>query len=540
MFVWKNCTLLFICYLFLISLTLNAAPRFWTFTLQSEDNLWNISLQYSHTRYWQQIQQLNNIPDPRKIAKGTTIKIPVEWLNLVTSEVKVVALQGHPIVIEKNRQTPLSVNMALKNGNTLRTHAQENALLQFVDGSKMLVKENSQLFFAELNTYAKTGITNTHVILQSGSVDNMVKPTKAKEGSHYQISTPTAIMAARGTQYRVNFSYAEKVASTEVLQGSISTQGANQTVLVPKNMGTVVRQGQAPIPPKPLLPPPNLSSLPQTINDSPANLSFSPLINATSYQIEIAKEQSFSTLIYSTRSTTPTLITPKLADGYYFVRIRGIDRDGLQGLDAIKGFNIDARLLPPTTISPTSTTVTRENSVASFKWTPPPRASAYHLQVSNSPNFQSLIINQARLLSPSFNIKTLPPNQYYWRVATLNSTGRSGDFSPPVAFIIKAIPKSPRVEKVEFKGENLYLLWRQQTVGQKYHFQIAQDQEFIVMISQTIVAQPSVGFSTLAAGIYYVRIATIDPDGYKGPFGAPQAINVPAWYDPIVKPFKGY
>ena len=541
MFAWKNKSLLLVC-LFLVSFTLNAVtPKFWFFTLQKDDNLWNISLTYSHTRYWQQIQQLNSIPDPRRIPRGTTIKIPVEWLNLVNAQVKVVAIQGRPIIIEKSQQTPLMVNMTLKNGSTLRTHAQENALLQFIDGSKMLVKENSQLFFAELNSYAKTDLHNTHVILQSGSVDNMVKPRKTNQGSFYQISTPTAIMAARGTQYRVNYSYPDKIASTEVLKGSISAEGVNKAVVVQQNMGTVIREGQAPIPPKPLLPPPNLSLIPQIVTSSPAQLSFSPLAGAAAYQAEIAQTQNFTTLIYSTKNTSPVVMMPKLADGVYFIRVRGIDRDGLQGLDSIKSFRVDARPLAPATISPTPSTSVRERSAVSFAWKPPVRANGYHLQVSKSPDFRSsLVINQPRLSSASFKINTLAPGQYYWRVATLDGAGRAGDFSKPVAFFIKAIPKSPRVERLEFKEEQVYFIWKQQVVGQKYHFQIAKDQEFILLTAQTIVAQPFVTFSKLAAGIYYVRIAAIDTDGYKGPFGSPQAIKVPAWYDPIVKPFKGY
>ena len=75
--------------------------------------------------------------------------------------------------------------------------------------------------------------------------------------------------------------------------------------------------------------------------------------------------------------------------------------------------------------------------------------------------------------------------------------------------------------------------------GQTFRLQVAGDQEFRELVTDQNLTEPTIALPKPVPGTYYVRVQATDPDGYVGPFTAPQSFAVPQppppwWLLPIL------
>jgi hypothetical protein len=77
-----------------------------------------------------------------------------------------------------------------------------SAMIEFADNSRLLLKENSTIRMASLKLYEETQLVNTRVELLKGRVKAQVEKLSNKD-SRYEISTPAAVAAVRGTEFKV-------------------------------------------------------------------------------------------------------------------------------------------------------------------------------------------------------------------------------------------------------------------------------------------------------------------------------------------------
>ena len=135
-----------------------------------------------------------------------------------------------------------------------------------------------------------------------------------------------------------------------------------------------------------------------------------------------------------------------------------------------------------------------------------------------------------KLLSP----RLLDPGQYYWRIASVATGSDQGPYSDAQDFSVRKIPESPTAEPPQMDEKSLSFSWRAGDAGSKYQFQLAANSDFsqplvdqTLDVNQTRIDRPG-------PGKYFLRIKTIDGDGFAGSFGAAQLVDVPA---PPTKPW---
>lgn len=526
----KNWTTIFLIALLFCSFNVSARPKFWIYTVRNTDTLWDITLKYSHVRYWRKIQRLNNIKQPRQVPPGTKIKIPLQWLNIQNAQLKVIEVEGGPTVrYQNNLPEPVKVGAFLKSGSTLITQEKENALLEFEDDSRILIKENSEVVFDSLLAYNNTGISDSRIFIKHGRTENFVNPNKSNIGTHYQITTPSAVMAVRGTEYRVKVSEDQEVSHSEVLKGKMIAASAGKARLIPEKNGTIVKRGEEPSPPIKLLPAPDLSGMSTLTEVMPVKLVFKTMEKTKAYRIEMAANDNFTTLVFEDISTLPEVNVPsRLSDGHYSVRVRGIDYQDLEGFDAIHQLEVNVLPLPPDrdAAMPTDGTIVREKT-PHFTWKPAAKAIAYHFQMSTTPDFTQLTIDKDNLADTEFHSDQIEPGEYYWRMASINNKAEQSSFHEALKLILRPSPKSPAIKINELTEESVSLSWSKGKPGQKYRLQLAEDKDFEDIVEDKEISDAFITLSDLATGKYYVRMATIDIDGYHGEFSPTLTIDIP-------------
>ncbi len=428
-----------LCCVALICLMLapKAQAEDWIYTTRPGDTLWDISKDYlKSANYWQRLQQYNNITNAKQIPPGTRIRAPLEWLKTPPSPAQAVKVSGPAsITLVDGKPTALTEGMMLPAGSIIETGAGASVTLNFSDGSTLLLQEQSQLILDSLSTYRDTGMVDTRMRLQKGRVDTKVIPFKAP-GGRYEITTPAAVAAVRGTQFRVSADENKALMRSEVIRGKVVVEGAGVSQEVNGGFGTVAEAGKAPLPPRKLLSEPNLFDLPEELKQVPVTFSWPALEGAVNYRAQLASDRNFDALLQDTVFSSPQASWPELKDGDYVLRVRAVDELGLEGLNASHSFTLATRLSPPYTTTPPDGMMQAAGWPPTFKWRIVAGASAYRFQLAKQIEFGSPVIDAIISETEYTPEHDLAPGRYYWRLASQNSRGDESEFGPGYGFTI--------------------------------------------------------------------------------------------------------
>ena len=492
------------------------------YVVRPGDNPWNVTERYLlGIAYWPKIQRLNRITDPIHIKPGTVLRIPSEWLRLVATEVRLSAWSGDVSWSAANG-APIapSAGAVLTTGARLRTGPDASATLVFEDGSRVLVLADSELAITQAARYVAGG-PMVQLQLLRGNLENLVTPHPDRPG-RFEIRTPAAVAAVRGTVFRVGATNDD--ARSEVLVGAVDLANTAGRQGLRQGYGTRAAVDRPPLPPSPLLPAPDLAAAPAVVERLPFEAPIAPLRGAAGYRSLLAPDAGFASVVSNRVVDGPRIALADVPDGDYVVRVRAIDAQGLEGYSTDRTIRVHARPEPPVLIDPPlDAQLTAEQPT--LRWTGAGAASRYHLQVSDRTSFDTLLVDTPSLDAPTLQMPTtLPPGPYFWRVASVHPAIGHGPFSDVQAF--RRVLPGPGVEPPDPNGDPLALRWRDMGPGVRYRLQLAGDAAFAQPLVDTVVADPRFPLKKPASGDYVLRVASISPDGVTGPWGTAQTLTI--------------
>ena len=499
----------------------------WIYTVRPGDNLWNLTEQYLlDISYVKKLQELNQVKDPWHIPPGSKLKIPARWIKKYPMLVRVLSIQGTAQLIDghDSSTTPVTPGTLVIAGDAIETGPDSTVVLQFIDGSKLTLQSESQLQFNYLMLFDYTGMIDTSMHLRRGRVEIRVTPNKGS-ANRFEIITPAAVTAVRGTNYRISAETKVVVSRTEVLVGSVGVTSSGTSRLIPEGYGTVTVADHPPEPPVELLDPPDIQTVPRHFDQVPLQFSMPPLPDGQGYRMQIAKTAAFTEVLFDRKYSTALIRGPDLPDGDYQLRIRGIDRQGLEGRNAGLQVRLNARPEAPFLLEPRPDLgVVVETPT--FTWSGRKDIHAYHFQIARNVDFLKPVVDLENYSGVKLTLESpLQLGKYYWRVAAVDEQEGAGPFSDAQGF--RRINPAPEIEESEISEKFLVIRSRAGLPGQRYHFQLAEDIEFTILLLDQQTTQPRVKILRPDSGAYFVRVRTIDPDGFSGPFGKPQEIDIP-------------
>lgn len=492
------------------------------YEVREGDNPWSISTRFLHSMdLWPRLVKHNRIRNSRQILPGTRLKIPETWLKLRSGPALVLAVEGMVWMTNiDGRQQQLRAGDPVPVGATLKTGAEDNISLSLLDDSRVLIKGNSEV---RLDSNAETLHGKTRNILLNlsrGALENQIT-TQSSSGGRFEISTPAAIAAVRGTTFRVTTNAA--TTTTEVIHGQVALGNTAGQVELAAGQASFTTAQSAPAAANPLLPGPDLTQLPQRIEKVPSDLTIPVLTGAQTYRTQIAANDTFQTLLFDQTTSTPVARVRDLPDGDYVLRVRGIDAAGLEGFDSLHRLTIDARPEPPFLIGP-SDAAKLADARPRFNWTQRQEGSSYRLQLSKDANFQHLLLDHnsiadAYLDSP----EALPPGVYFWRVAAIAPTEGQGPFAATQSF--RRVPEPPTMA-LENTDQKPVIRWHPGSPDERFQFQVANNAQFTDPVVEEMLSLPEHSLPPLAEGRYFLRARTVAGDGYVGDWNAAQQFEI--------------
>ncbi len=501
----------------------------WIYTVRPGDTLWSFTEDYlTDIRYWKRLQEMNDIQQPRFMPPGSKIRVPIAWLKVQPEPARVMQVSGTAELVRAGsaRSEALSVGQELHSGDTIRTAADSNVSLNFADDSELLIQSDSEVIMDTLSSYHRTGMVDTRVRLQQGRVDTRVKPSQGP-GSRYHIITPAAVAAVRGTSFRVSTESDQPVSRSEVLEGKVKVSGDIGARLVPTGYGVVAEKGKPTPPPKELLPAPDASGMPDVYQRLPLAFAWNAVDGAHGYRFQITDHAEFSTLLADRETTGPSGLWHDLPDGDYFLRLRAVDNDKLEGLNGDYAFTVDARPFPPFLVEP-GDNATLRNARPTLSWSEPEDVRKYRVQLATDPEFSTLLHEDTHSGVARFTPgQPLAAGRYYWRTASIDASGKQGPYSDAHQFEYRTVPPSPDFKEPEVGKDELVIQWQPAGDQVRYQFQMAEDPEFEQITLDRVLEESRVAMPRPITDTYYFRARTIDSDGYEGEFGPAQKLTVP-------------
>lgn len=511
----------------LASQAVRADDEEWLLTVQPGDTLMKLGYTYLQQRSdWPTLRKLNKIANPRRLQPGSRLRIPIPLLKRQVVLAEVIRAKGDV----RARLSTGGDEIGLAPGSTLReadqilTGPNSNLTLSFVDGSRLLVLENSQLTLETLRVYGKSGVSDTRVRLQKGQLDTQVNKLKGPS-ARYQITTPALVLGVRGTSFRVAADDQDGTSRSEVMEGLVSADDSGTELSIPAGYGALASAEKPAATAIKLLPAPDLSQSPDRLQRVPLRFNWQPLENAVGYHAQVFADTNFEQLLHDGVFRQPEAKFADLPDGNFIMRVRAVDQTGLEGLNAVRPFTLKARPEPPFLSLPAQGEK-RYGEQVEFQWSKANEAQAYLFQLAQQADFAAPVVTLTDLKQTGVSQK-LAPGEYFWRLASIRNGNDQGPFSDSASFSLRAIPESPKLEKPKVDNKQLRFQWPAGLQAQKYQFQFARDAGFSNILIDQLVDKPEITLARPAGGTYFMHARSIDSDGFAGPYGAPQEIKVP-------------
>ena len=477
---------------------------------------------------WQEIARLNRVRDPNRIVPGQVLRVPTRLMRTTPLPATLLSAVGD---VQVNNQ-PAAAGTALAEGQSVQTGTNGSAVIGLADGSRVRVPPSSLAEVmanraygasADAATAANTGAFSGALRLVRGSVD--VLASKLRRATPLEVTTPTAVIGVRGTQYRVSLD-AESTTRSEVLEGQVRFDATSRSVGsdLPAGFGAAIDARALKPVPTALLPAPDLAAMPSRF-ERPL-VRFAVPGETRPLRVQVAADSAFEQVVSDLRIAPGSEVRiAGLADGSWHLRARRVDGQGLEGFDKATAFTLKARPEPPASNSPRPGSKSTVGAVE-FAWSPNLEARSARLQVARDAAFAQLVLERDGLTASRESMTLSEPGIYFWRLGSVRADGDRGPFGDPQRFELRALPEPPQ-GGVADDGKSLRLAWSGRAED-KQEVELARDPQFNEIVARATLERPQWDLPTPSSGgTYYFRYRSIEPDGFVTPYSATLTIDVP-------------
>lgn len=521
-------------------LAATAAEPVVPYTVTTGDTLIGVSERVlASPEAWPEIATLNRLNNANRLVPGQVLQIPLRLLRWTYADARLVAFNGDVRVDGRAAEA----TARLSEGQSVETGPEASAVLELADRSRVKLAPSSLAQVVAGRRHAgttgdggaspsgdaagsaSTGLFSGALRLLRGSIE--VFATKVLRAQPLEVTTPTAVVGVRGTQYRVGFEEAANRSSrTEVLDGLVrvdAAAAAGSGADVAAGFGVLVDAGTGTPSVVKLLAAPDLSATPERF-DRPI-VRFSVTGEAQALRVQVAADAQFDQIVRTQRVEPGSEIrVVGLADGAWFLRARRVDAAGLEGLDTVRPFVLKARPEPPAPTQPRRGAKQTIGHVE-FAWARNVEASSHRLQIASDADFKTLVLDRNALADTAIRLDLPTEGTYFWRLASIRPDGDQGPFGDPLSFELRPTPTPPQ-GGLAADGSSMTFSWSGRSQDRQ-QVQLARDPAFADIVASTELNTSEWTLPVPGSGEYFFRYRSVEPDGFVSPYSATLKTEVP-------------
>lgn len=238
--------------------------------------------------------------------------------------------------------------------------------------------------------------------------------------------------------------------------------------------------------------------------------------NATRYQLQIARDDTFKDLVVDTMVDTPGFRWDELPNVVYHWRVRSFDADERPSQwSAPRAISAAAAAPEARAPAPGAQLDCRFEGVE-LAVEPQAVFKEYVLQVAEEPTFAGNV-QQQQNATGRFKV-VLAPGVWHWRVHAIDVAGRQTESTPARALTVQLGAPRPRpTPDVVLGPREVTLAWEDVPCASRYQVEAVLESDPPVTLS---AGGTSTNFKPARAGEYRWRVSGLDARGAPGPFGA--------------------
>ncbi len=277
------------------------------------------------------ITRLNRIPNVRRIPVGTRLLLPRDLLAWRPAGLVVRSFSG-PVTIDG---AAAAIGTTVAEGAVIRTGAGGFVTFQSADGAAVALPSNSHARLERARVYALRDLRDIEFRILNGRGEVQAPTLRSEE--RFRTSTPVAVTAVRGTQYRVGYDEVSGLGTTEVLEGTVWVERTDAERLTGEGYGVAARETGIGAP-EALLPPAEIAMPGAVQTDEMVAFAVTPPTGAAASRTQIARDAGFLEMVAEAVSGAGETEFAGLEDGRYFVRARAVASSGIEGLSETFSF----------------------------------------------------------------------------------------------------------------------------------------------------------------------------------------------------------
>lgn len=478
----------------------------WTYTLKSGETFSDVASELLATGHSvAQLRQYNQLSQNAVVDTGDRFRIPLNWLRRQPEPARVRSVSGTVQLISgrDGQKRPLTANSLVRVGDEI-VSAQGTATVELADGSEVRLSPDSRLMFNRLTQYGKSGMVDTRLRLNKGEVHTRVKPVM-EGGARFEIETPSAVAAVRGTAFTVQTSPAGT--ELQVTKGIVDFGPRGKTQRVPAGYGASLSTNSAGglrirrLPPAPAVDP-----IPESVTSLPVALRWSE-DGAAAHRVDIFEKDS-GRWIKSRKVTGSNFDISLLDNGQYEVQLAALDNRGMAGMPASLPLNVNLQAQPATLVSP-APGATANDDMPEFQWKLNGSNEVARVEIAGDDSFSDLITtsewapeNQALPSRP------LSPGEYYWRVVT-EAGGTSVTESEARKLVVNGSLPPTRIISVNYLNSQVRIFWEKVNTASEYRLQLSEGPQFHNIIKEATLADTTAALRLIPGRRYFVRLKAL-------------------------------
>jgi hypothetical protein len=446
------------------------------------------------------LMKYNANTNPNAIPVGSAVRMPVSAMRADFAAAEVVTVSGQAAL----NGGKIVQGQKLNERDKLSTGDSGFVTLKLVDGSTITVQSKSAVEIERSRQLANTSVGESVIKLESGRLESSV--TKQSPAARYEIRTPTSNMGVRGTVFRAAADPTNKKALSEVVEGAIGVSAASASpangIALPAGFGTTVEEGKAPTAPVKLLAAPALRSTSVAETRPSITMDFPSVAGAAGYRAIVAQDQAFLQPVAEVVAKEPKVNFDNLPDGKLYLRVRAIDSAGLEGLNAEQSLTVAARPFAPTLVAPLPSATLAQGQVK-FSWNLTASVpTKYRLQIARDVRFSDVVFDKKEISAPPLLLtETLTQGSYFWRMASIDQSGREGPFGDVMSFSVQ--PSRLTIAK-KLDGNRARFSWKGE-VGALYQYQVSRRESFTDIVLDRVITESNLSIEGLPKNTYFIR-----------------------------------
>jgi hypothetical protein len=408
--MWKIASLLSLALLSAGSFAKADTSNMVVYEVKRGDTLIALSQQYlMRDSDYRLVQKANGVANPNLLSVGMKLRINRDLLKFQPAAARIVSVRGNVTISQKGGTFAATNGLSVGEGATLHTSGASFATLQLDDGSRISLPSNSDVRIARLRKYLLGSSIDYDFDVGRGGISNKVSPKSGDD--RYQVRTPKAVSAVRGTDFQSRIDETTGLDFAEVVEGGLAV-GVSISNPLPIAAGSGLSvNATGDVKTESLLAAPDI--------DGAGKLQMKPKMrfdfgngNAAAMRISLAYDAGFLDSFAETTSATGSVEFDGIEDGNYFVRFKSVSANGFEGFPATYAFK--------RRLNDVSGKAGKADDGYAFKWTGDGHGVfRYHFQLHRNDKNSTPFVDEAGLTDKQIILSDLVPGDYYWRVASI-------------------------------------------------------------------------------------------------------------------------